>query len=257
MVDLNNPADRLREQMMRVYDMRASNPHLAAVDAWGRAWDLDWHDPAEFADLFERAAGLVSLGAEVRRAAEEYGPLGVSLLEHFDEVEQTLSNFGLLRSHNLEHFFNPLQATGQAALRNLTALLAGRRPTLELSTSQRDSIVQQVRDVIDRLRDDGDLDLTDEERLTLIDKLRDVEERLIRVEVLGAEDLQAASDALIGGLFRVFWHRGADFIRHPAVQLAFAVANSVSALIGIPADALQLAQMDLTSLLELTSGDDS
>ena len=92
---------------------------------------------------------MVELGVRVRWRAEDI-PMGPVLLEHFNEVEPVLLQFGSMTNKQIGQFFELMQPTGEQALKSLAALLAMHGDVEKVIADFEDlePLIQQTRDLI-------------------------------------------------------------------------------------------------------------
>ena len=256
MIDLSNPAARLE------YWLQTARSHVPANDkakaqvhahaTFAKVWGLDNTTSAGQAELLRRGAAMIALGGEVRTRVEIVDPvMGVGALEHFGEVEETLRHF-MRPTLRLHEFLAPMTNLGWYSLSLCARQLTVGTTPLPLEEAAHEGLLDQARDLIDRVAAAEDID--PESKADLLARLREVELLIGRVGISGQADAKAAVDGLMGCMVRLAF-RGSSVVRHPVAKGVFALMSAMAAATGLGADVASLADGGLETLRELGPGD--
>lgn len=132
----------------------------------------------------------------------------------------------------------------------LSTLLASAHARAELDDTTRNTLVDQTRELIDAVISDAAL--SPKVREEIVRRLRDVEAALLRIQIVGREEVEGVVDAVLGCMVKL-WVRGVDVAHSPACQGVFALLAAVALAIGLPADYLALEVSPLGEVLQLPS----
>lgn len=197
MTHADNPAGRLAQVLERARSLPRQDE--SAAKGWCAVFDLDY--PDDIGELLTRAADLVTLGSETRRRVEAFTDEDPSvLLEHFDEVERTLTNFQTVASYAMKQFLDPLKPTGAHSLKLSSSLLHRRSPEPVLPDEVVADLLFRVHDLISDVLAVDDLDR--ETKAWIVERLSEVEGALRDVNIRGHSGVDESVDRLVGGLRR-------------------------------------------------------
>jgi len=259
---LNNPAARLLYWLEWGKDcagvaaqdkLRNSHPGsrtepFRVLDVWCQIWELDKDRRADRLEYHRRALGMIDAGVEVRRlVARSSNPMAGPALHHFTEIEAALDHFMGSPDHEIGTMMSKIEGTGWQSLRLLNSLLASEAPQPVLRPAQIADLLKQTNDLIAGV---ADSDLSEEDRLILVEKLEEVASALTRARVTGTTVVLNASDGLMGALMRLHI-RGVDLMSNPVATAAFALVQALVLAVGLGADVTQIAGVPLPELLGL------
>ena len=221
---LDNPAAQLLDVIARA---RTKSPGERAIIAWAEVFFLNAERDA--AGLLRCAARVTELVVETRRRIElleDHDP--ETLLEHYGQVEAIASNFPSMAQINIGQFLSPLDAAGLFGLKVCSATLHrwDWQPVLDRSVS--DSLLEQVRSLIDQIRRANDIQA--DVRQFLLRHLSAVEDALVHIDLGGIEALARETDAFIGAAERagVFQRMARNKVTKALVTLITALDLSLN-----------------------------
>ncbi len=197
MTHSDNPAGRLAQVLERARALPRQDE--SAAKGWSEVFGLEY--PKDFGDLLTHGAELVALASATRRRVEAFEDEDPEvLLEHFDEVERTLSNFQAVVSMAMQQFLDPLKPTGAHSLKLCSSLLHRRSPEPVLSEEVAADLLARVHVLISEVLAVDDLDR--ETKAWIVERLSEVERALRDVEIRGHRGVEESVDRLVGGLRR-------------------------------------------------------
>lgn len=247
MVDLDNPAQMLEEQLLA---FKKQPGGLAAFNAWASVWDLDRDTLEGRARFLSGVADLMDLTRTVRARAELGGPIHEQALEKFPQIETCV--FGMLTPNNqVSANLNHVDAAGWFALDLLSRLFANDGARADFTQNDEQGLITQTRDLIDQVV--AAVDLSVEVRDDLVTRLREVEDLIRRARLRGSDSLQAAADGLFGCVVRL-WVRTVEVGSHPVFVASINLITALATFTGMGADIASLADGGLAKLLELGPG---
>jgi hypothetical protein len=203
---LDNPAGRLLDILTR---MRAQSPqNVSVIDATLTAFGIDKDTTDYRREYHLRVADMYALPADVRARVALYQEADPDeLLSHMSEVDAVLSNMQN-PARPVAEVLSPLTEIGLKMLRMCDRLLHNREPMPTLDTADRDELIQQVRDLVDAIRESDDLDAAS--KTYLVQRLLDVHDALIDFDLTGAIRLLDVTDRAAGSVERVLAEKGDD-----------------------------------------------
>lgn len=261
----DNPAGRLlfwlelgQEHSARAVQDQQQTQHTGVrtlpyqvLDVWSGIWGLDKEDHADRLEYTRRSIGLIDAADDVRRLAEASANImAPSALEHFQEVERAVAYFLDNPALDIHTMMTAIQPTGWHSLRSLDRLLGSEAKEATLSGSQLSDLMDKTQELIASITHADDLSEAD--RLLLVEKLHEVELALTRCRITGSADLLRATDGLSGGLMRLYM-RGVDIVNNPAAKAVWALVGAIVWTIGIAADISAIKSGPLGGLLGLPS----
>jgi hypothetical protein len=168
-----------------------------AVDGWATVFEIDRTDMNA---LFSRTAQLFELATETRRLIEELTDEEPEIvLEHFQQIDNTLANFPRLGQLQMGQFLEPLDPrSGQYCLKLCSSLLHRYFPELRLESDQIDRLLKHLDDLLIEVRSTEDLESSAQQ--WLLSRLLEVREKLARLSYLGVPDLEQSAEKLVGGI---------------------------------------------------------
>jgi hypothetical protein len=234
----DNPAGRLAQALERARSLPRQDE--SAAKGWSTVFGLAY--PEDVGELLMHAAELVALASATRRRVEAFEDEDPEvLLEHFGEVERTLSNFQTVVNLAMNQFLDPLKPTGAHSLKLCSSLLHRRSPEPVLSEDVAADLLDRVHALISEVLAADDLDR--ETKAWIVERLSEVERALRDVEIRGHRGVEESVDRLVGGLRRK---------PHLLQRLAGSkVAKAVVATVM----ALDVALNSAANLHELTQGE--
>lgn len=158
------------------------------------------------------------------------------LLSDFAQIEAAVDDFSLSRQTPVVSMLARIDPAGHRGLEMLDAHLHTQRPQQWIDDGTRESLVAQVRALIDGITEDPDL-AVDVKRFVLR-RLADVETRLREARLTGTPGIEAATDALIGAMHRRpdMWDRVAQTKWGPRLgKMAGALCLALGSAGGLPA----------------------
>lgn len=227
-----------------------TEPHRL-VDCWSIVWDLDPDDSDDRIEYARRGVSMIDAGVEVRALVEVSDNfMAPHALEHFAEVEEALNFFMSGPNQEITAMMETIKPTGWHSLTMLDELLSNETAQAGLTGSQVRDLLRRTQDLITSVSEATDLSEAD--RLLLSEKLRDVEDALVRARITGTADLERAADGLMGSMLRLYLS-GVDVVNHPVAKGVWGLAGWIVALIGFAADVSEVVAGPLTDLLGLPS----
>lgn len=218
--------------------LRGRQHGSAVLHEWCDIFDLDPESPEDIAECMRRGALLMHMAqmakAEVSTLPHEMAP--DIMLASFGQVEQCLNMFSGLMGRNVAQFLEPLKDTGWQSLEMMDAVLARRSTQVVVEQDQVRDYLSQVRDLIDAVLSDDDLD-ADLKRY-IIERLREVERAIQDALITGAPDLERAVTTLLGSVQRRpdMWDRiGKSKYGRRIAGVYAAICMGLSAVGGFPA----------------------
>ncbi|MGY0535943.1 hypothetical protein ACW14X_00395 [Nocardioides sp. YJ-D4] len=235
MANLNNPAGRLL-YWLELGDQRPKGE--SAMGQWCVVFGLDASKVGDRAECARRGTMLAALGQAARREAEQLPEMfqPAVMLTHFNEVESALDQFTILPSTTMQQMFAQMQGTGWQSLRMLDAILSTQRPEHVIDEGTKESLIEQVRSLIDEVTDDSDLAL--DLKQFILRRLEEVERALRETLLTGTYPVEQATDALIGAMRRRpdMWDRIAQTKWAPRLgKIAGALCLALGSAGGLPA----------------------
>lgn len=202
---MDNPAGRLQHYLELAL---AQDQQAAAQEGWCGVFGLT--HPDDVVVLPRYMAQLVELA---QRTRDEVGLLADDdpevALEHFHEVDRTLSHTIHMGNKKMEWFLSPLTGTGMQSLKLCSSLLHRRQPEPTLSKGDTSGLRDRVSALMEDVR--GADDLEADARDAILDKLGEIYETLRDVQLRGMPAVRSAAEAMIGSLLgqRGAWARAA------------------------------------------------
>jgi hypothetical protein len=186
---MDNPAGRLQH----FFDLAFEQPQEGtAQEGWCEVFGLVHPDDTWL--LPEQFGHMVRLAREARDLVEDLTDDDPDLqLEHFSEVERTLTHTIHMSNNKMHWFLNPLQETGRHSLRLCSSLLHRRMPEPTLSSDSRTQLSERVLHLMDEVRQADDLDA--DTRGAILDKLAEVYSALCQVDLTGTRPLTSAAES--------------------------------------------------------------
>lgn len=236
MTNNDNPAGRLRYwiQCFAVYP----NKGEAIVVAACSMLDEDPNETSGRVAVMRLGAQLSDLCSEVRSEVallpEYLHP--EMLLSDFPQVEAAIDQMTLARQATVEALLQQINPAGHRGLEYLDTYLHSHRAQPWIDDQTRESLIEQVRDLVDGISDDPDLPL-DVKQFVLV-RLEDVEKALREVLITGSPGVERATDSLIGAMRRRpdMWERIGQSKWGPRLgNIAGALCLALGSAGGIPA----------------------
>jgi hypothetical protein len=229
---LNNPAARLR-YWLTTADKAAKDK--SSVAGWSEVFGLDQSLMVHRLEVAKRGALLMELAQQVR---DNMATLPESLhpdllLADFEEVERTLENFTVAPSLNMQQFLDPLKPTGQRSLQLASTFLGSHQPEAWIDDTTQESLLTQIRGVIDYVLDTSELD--SDTRAFVIARLRNVEQAVVEFRLRGPASLEESADSLLGGMIRKS-DLGPKFFTSPTGRRVGGVIAAIAMALGMAAD---------------------
>lgn len=269
---VNNPAGRLRywleighqrgiEVDRAVAQSNAQNqPPVMPVnlyETWCHIWSIDPVEPQTRLEYIRRGVGLIDAAAEARALAgalPEEIYMAEHALEHFNQIEDALMFFTSINDTSFSTMFANVRETGWKSLKMMDHLLARECPGPSLTVEQSADLRKMAHDLIDALMADTALDA--QLRIDLIQKVRDVDEALIKAAVLGTTVIVDSANTLLGYWYRMAT-RAAEVWNHPLTQAAAHFLTAVYTATEHHGAPNELAPGRYTEILGLPSGPSS
>lgn len=232
---VNNPAGRLRywleigqqrrlqvDQVVAQSSAQNQPPAMPVnlYETWCDIWGIDPVQPQTRLEYIRRGVGLIDAAAEARALAEalpEEIYMVEHALEHFNQIEDALTFFTSINDTSFPTMFTNIRETGWKSLKMMDDLLARESPGPSLTVEESADLRKMAQDLIDALMADTVLDA--QLRMDLIQKVRDVDEALIKAAVLGTTVIVDSANTLLGHWYRLAT-RAAEIWNHPLTQAA-------------------------------------
>lgn len=205
MAHIDNPAGRLQGLLESA---KGEQQNASAVEGWCRIFSLTTPDDDFF--LLGKFGQMVSLAHQTRDLVERLEDDDPDLvLQHFDEVERTLTRCLQVAGQTMEWHLSGLGTTGMHSLALCSSLLHRRMPEETIDVGARARLTERVMELMEEVRTADDLDQATKDML--LDKLADILEAILDIDMRGAAPVRNAAEAMIGSLRtqRGLWERAA------------------------------------------------
>jgi hypothetical protein len=233
---MDNPAGRLRFWVERFVSY--TNKGEAIVVAACSMLDEDANQPSGRVAVMRLGAQLADMCDEVRAEVallpDYLHP--EMLLSDFHQVEAAVDQMTMARQVTVEAFTQQINPAGHRGLEYLDAYLHSHRAQPWIDDETRESLIEQVRSLIDGITED--LDLAVDVKQFVLRRLDEVETALREALLTGTPGIEFATDALIGAMRRRpdMWDRVAQTKWGPRLaKMAGALCLALGSAGGLPA----------------------
>ena len=194
----NNPAGRLAYWIDRAFSAPGD---VIAYDAWCQVFEVDTSG-IEALSTYEvhvtsMIGQLLQLRDEVTRLPEDIN--ADLFVSHLDQFDASFSRFSMAKQLSMAAFLGGISENGVTALKYFDRVLTPRSFEVSVNRDERITLINQVQDLIDEVRQ---AQLDDETKHFLVEHLLAVHNALNLVDLRGADDVAVAVDGVIGGLWR-------------------------------------------------------
>lgn len=158
------------------------------------------------------------------------------LMADFAQIEAAVDDFTLSRQTPVKNMLTRIDPAGHRGLELLDTYLHTHRPQQWIDEEIRESLIAQVRDLIDGITEDHDL--AADVKLFVLRRLVEVETKLRQALLTGGPGIEHATDALIGAMHRRpdMWDRVAETKWGPRLgKMAGALCLALGSVGGLPA----------------------
>lgn len=233
---MDNPAGRLRYWLEQISTWPNKNEALV-VAGCGRL-GKDANTVEGRVAVMRLGAMLADLCAEVRAEVAHLPDFlhPDLLLSDFPQIEAAVDDFTLSRQTPVKNMLTRIDPAGHRGLEILDTYLHSQRPQQWIDDETRESLIEQVRALIDGITEDPDLAV--DVKQFVLRRLVEVETGLREARLTGTPGIEHATDALIGAMRRRpdMWDRVAQTKWGPRLgKMAGALCLALGSAGGLPA----------------------
>lgn len=228
---MDNPAGRLLAAFRKAEKQQKD---ATAQKGWCTVWDLAVDTIEGRAECSRRGSEMILLGIETQRQSKQISPtLTRQNLESFTQVQAALDLFTKLPTIKMGAQLDQIKPDGWLALGNLDGILSEYKPEPVIIEAERDSLLDQTRELVDAVRADNTL--SPEAKRQIIEQLRAVEQALLDAELTGSVVIERAANGLAGVMFKLHT-RGEKAAKHPITNATIALMLSIGWALNVAAD---------------------
>lgn len=204
---MDNPAGLLRHWLERIAEFPDKSQALSVA---GAALIEESHETVSGRMAVTRFGGQLAELCEAVRSEAALLPDYLHpdmLLSDFPQVEAAIDHFSMARQVRVEQFLATIEPAGHRCLEFLDTYLHHHRPHAWIDDAHRESLIEKVRDLIDKVGADEGLDLNLKQ--FVISRLSEVESAIRNATLTGTYGIERATDSLIGSFRREpgMWQR--------------------------------------------------